>query len=147
MKKYIKTVVFMVISILICGVVLSDPARAQMDTDIFKEKIDRSIKFETAEDIYDYFEYRIKWDDLDWIQLVQESKNILRTRLNDDILVKTKDRAIDISDIFEAKNNATYIKFSNENDYVELDFNLFKRIYYSDLDSDDDSDHIISSCI
>lgn len=143
MKKYIKTVIFMAIIILILGVILSDPVKAKLEKDVFKDSRDQVPKFKTAENTYDFSEYKIRWNNLDWIQLIRDSKNILEIKINRHISLKRKDTVIDILNTLNCSSEENRVQTFIENEYLEIDYNLFKMIYYSNVNEDEDSDRIL----
>ena len=137
MKKYIKSLVFLIILVLIGSVILSDPARAQVDKSIFKETIN---EIDQIQGDYDFMDYRIKWDSSDWSLLVEDSKNIVDTGFKelDNIVINLK--IIDIQYILEDEENNIYsiVLKSNTNDLE--DFNICNKIYNSNLISDSEED-------
>lgn len=145
MKRYIKTLIFIVTVILIFGVVLSDPTKAKLGEEAFKDRLNKSEEFKTAEDTYDYKEYSIRWNNTDWMKLVQDSKNLLEIRLNRNVLTR-RDEIIQILDNLHCNRKENNEQTTIRKDSVNIDYNLFKRIYYIESSDDEDS-HIILSAI
>ena len=146
MKKYIKTLIFVLTVILIFGVVLSDPTQAKLGESNLKDRMDTSVKFKTAEDTYDFKDYNIRWNNTDWIKLVRGSKNILEIKLNKNILTKRRDEIIQILDNLHCDRKESKQETLIRKDIIKIDYNLFKRIYCIESGDDEDS-HIIISAI